>query len=82
MSSTSIVNSSPMLSKAFRGSGSDKMQDIPARSNQFVRDVQLLSYFYIRIWRSVGVVMDIKSGKLSAGVDAIVADMDPVAFGS
>ena len=26
------------------------VQCVPARSNQFVREVQLLSYFYIRIW--------------------------------
>jgi hypothetical protein len=71
-----------MLSKAFKGSGSDELQDVPARSNQFVREVQLLSYFCIRIWRLMGVVSDIKSGKLSADIDAIVTNMNPVAFGS
>ena len=71
-----------MLSKAFSGSGSDKVQEVPARSNQFVQEVQLLSYFCIRIWRSVGVISDIKSGRLSADINAIVADVNPVTFGS
>jgi hypothetical protein len=30
----------------------------------------------------MGVVADIKSGKLSADIDAIVADMNPVTFRS
>jgi hypothetical protein len=71
-----------MLSKAFKGSGLDRVQCFPARSHQFVRDVQLLSYFYIRIRRSMGVVSDIKSGKLSADIDAIVANVNPGVTGS
>jgi hypothetical protein len=71
-----------MLSKAFRGSGLDNVRDVPAMSNQFVRDMQLLSYLCIRIWRSMGVVIEIISGKLSADIDAIIANMNPVAFGS
>jgi len=71
-----------MLSKAFKGSGSDSVQCVPARSNQFVREVQLLSYFCIRVWGSVRVISDIKSGKLSADINAIVANMDPTTFGS
>jgi len=67
---------------AFKGSGSDKVQGVPARSNQSIREVQLLSYFCIRIWRSMRVIADIKSGKLSADVEAIVANLNPVAFGS
>jgi len=71
-----------MLSKAFKGSGSDSVQCVPARSNQFVQEVQSLSYFCIRVWGSVRVSLDIKSGKLSANINAIVANMDPTTFGS
>jgi len=69
-----------MLSKAFKGSGSDSVQCVPARSNQFVREVQLLSYLCIRVWGSVRVISDIKSGKLSADINAIVANVDPTTF--
>ena len=82
MSSTSVFNSPSILSKAFSGSSSDKVQCVQARSNQFVREVQLLSYFCIPIRRSMGKVSDIKSGKLSADINAIVADMNPIAFRS
>jgi len=50
VSSISMFNNPSMLSKAFNGSGSDSVQCVPARSNQFVREVQLLEYFSIRIW--------------------------------
>ena len=46
-SSTSVFDNPSMLSKAFNGSGSDKEQKVPARSNQVVLDLQLLSYFCI-----------------------------------
>ena len=82
MSSTSMINSPSILSKAFKGSGSDKVQGVPERSNQFVREVQVLSYFCFRIWWSVKVIADIKCGTLSADVDAIIANMNPKAFGS
>jgi len=63
-SSTSIFNNPSKLSKAFNGSGSDNEQYLLARSNQFVQDVQLLSFFCIQIWGSMYLRMDIKSGKL------------------
>ena len=53
-----------VLSKAFSGSGSKTRQGVPAKSNQFVRELQFLSYWSIRIWRSVQIRTDIKSSKL------------------
>jgi hypothetical protein len=44
---TSITS---ILSKAFKGSGSNTRQEFEARGNQFGREVQLLSYLGIRIW--------------------------------
>jgi hypothetical protein len=82
ISSTSVFNNPSILLKVFSGSDSDKVQCILARSNQFVHDVQLLSYCCIRVWCAMSVIADIKSGKLSADIDAIVANMNPVTFGS
>jgi hypothetical protein len=50
ISSTSVFSSPLILSKVFKGLGSDKEQCVPARSNQFIREVELVSYLCIRIW--------------------------------
>jgi len=75
-SSTSVFNNPAMLSKAFKGSGSDKEHSVPARSNQFARQVQLLSYCPIRLWGSMWVLADIVSGNSWKLVNAIVANVN------
>jgi hypothetical protein len=82
ISSTSVFDNALTLSKVFRGWGSDKVQCVPARLNQFFRDVQVLSYICIRIRSSMGGISDMKSGTLSANINAIVANVDPVTFRS
>jgi len=76
-SSTSVFNNPSMLSKVFKGSGSEKEQSVPARSNQFVWEVQLLSYSHIRIWGSMCVLADMKSGKSWKLVNAIIENVNP-----
>jgi hypothetical protein len=49
-SSKDAVSIALILSKAFKGSVSKARQGMPARSNQFVREMQLLSYWCIRLW--------------------------------
>jgi len=58
------VSMALILSKGFNGSGSEMRQGVPARSNKFVYEVQLLLYVSIQIWGSMWVLMDIKSVKL------------------
>jgi hypothetical protein len=48
-SSISVFNNPSILSKALRGSGSDKVQGFPARWNQLVRVVHWLSYSRIHV---------------------------------
>jgi hypothetical protein len=81
-SSKDAVSIASILSTAFNGFGSKTRQGIPARSNQFIREVQLLSYWCIRIWRSMGVLTDFKSGMSKKFVDAIVANMYQPRFGA
>jgi len=76
-SSTSVFINPSILSKAFKGSGSESELWVPARSNQFVREVQWLSYSHIRIWGSMWVLADIKSGKSWKLVNANVANVNP-----
>ena len=77
MSFTSVFNNPSILSKAFKGFGSEGEQWIPAMSNQFVREGQLLLYSCIRICGSVYVLGDIRSDKSWKLVNAIVANVHP-----
>jgi len=61
-SSTLGFNNPSILSKALKGLGSEKEQQVSARSNQFVREVQLLMYSQIRLWGSMWVLTEIKFG--------------------
>jgi len=70
------------LSKTFKGSGSEIKQRVPARSNQFVWKVQLLSYSRVRIWWLLWVLLEISCGKSWYLVKAIVAYVSPLMVGS
>ena len=62
-SSQSAETMTPILFNGFKGSGSEITQGVPERLNQSIQDVKLLWYFHIRIWGSIRIVMNIKSGE-------------------